>query len=51
VPQIMSETMIDWNQRAKDAVDPKNVFGAGNLCSLPADKDKPVLKGLEGGNL
>ena len=27
VPQIMSETMIDWNLRAKDAVDPKNIFG------------------------
>jgi hypothetical protein len=46
----MSETMIEWNQGAKDAVDPNNVFGAGNLCSLRVDKSRPELKGIEGGS-
>jgi alkyldihydroxyacetonephosphate synthase len=49
VPQIMSKTMIDWNKKAKDAVDPQNVFGVGNLCPSPVDENKPALKGLEGG--
>lgn len=31
LPEIMSETAIDWNRRMKAAVDPGNVFGIGNL--------------------
>jgi alkyldihydroxyacetonephosphate synthase len=50
VPQIMSPTMIEWNQRTKDAVDPQNVFGVGNLFSASADDSKSQLKGLDGGN-
>lgn len=30
LPRIMSEPMLDWNARAKAAVDPDNIFGAGN---------------------
>ncbi|MBC7473198.1 MAG: FAD-binding oxidoreductase [Candidatus Sericytochromatia bacterium] len=31
LPQIMSKTMIDWNRLMKEAVDPDNIFGVGNL--------------------
>lgn len=31
LPKIMSDTMIEWNRLMKDAVDPDNIFGVGNL--------------------
>lgn len=31
LPQIMSDTMLEWNQLLKDAVDPDNIFGVGNF--------------------
>lgn len=36
VPQIMSETMLAWHRGMKDAVDPQNIFGVGNLCPAVA---------------
>ncbi len=33
LPEIMSDTAIAWNRQAKDAIDPTNVFGAGNLAA------------------
>ncbi len=30
LPQIMSPGMMDWQRQIKTAVDPANVFGAGN---------------------
>jgi len=30
LPQVMSEGMLDWQRQIKKAVDPANVFGAGN---------------------
>jgi alkyldihydroxyacetonephosphate synthase len=35
LPQIMSETAMTWNREAKDAIDPNNVFGCGNLPPSP----------------
>ncbi len=31
LPEIMSETTIEWNRLMKEAVDPNNIFGVGNL--------------------
>ncbi|TAQ84945.1 hypothetical protein B7494_g6733 [Chlorociboria aeruginascens] len=31
LPRIMSPGALEWNQRVKEAVDPKNIFGCGNL--------------------
>lgn len=31
LPQIMSETALEWNRLMKDAVDPNNIFGVNNL--------------------
>ncbi len=31
LPQIMSETALEWNRLMKDAVDPQNIFGVNNL--------------------
>lgn len=31
LPEIMSETLLQWNALVKAAVDPQNVFGVGNL--------------------
>jgi alkyldihydroxyacetonephosphate synthase len=31
LPEIMSPAALAWNQHAKQAVDPQNVFGCGNL--------------------
>lgn len=31
LPKIMSPAALAWNQHAKEAVDPNNVFGCGNL--------------------
>jgi alkyldihydroxyacetonephosphate synthase len=35
LPEIMSDTMLAWNQGVKDAVDPQNIFGVGNLYPRP----------------
>ena len=37
LPQIMSKTMIEWNQLMKEAVDPDNIFGVGNLYNSQSD--------------
>jgi hypothetical protein len=31
LPQIMSAASLHWIAAAKQAIDPRNVFGAGNL--------------------
>lgn len=31
LPRVMSPTALEWNRHAKQAIDPKNVFGCGNL--------------------
>lgn len=31
LPKIMSNTMLEWNQLMKNAVDPDNIFGISNL--------------------
>lgn len=30
LPEIMSETALQWKQNIKESLDPKNIFGAGN---------------------
>ncbi|PKL80118.1 MAG: oxidase [Candidatus Melainabacteria bacterium HGW-Melainabacteria-1] len=46
LPEIMSETMLDWNRRLKQAVDPENIFGVGNLYGTPtALKPEPQTAG------
>jgi len=41
LPEIMSETLLAWNQRVKEAVDPQNVFGVGNLYPCPPAETQP----------
>lgn len=35
LPEIMSDTMLEWNRLVKEAVDPQNIFGIGNLYPRP----------------
>jgi alkyldihydroxyacetonephosphate synthase len=30
LPEIMSETALNWKQNIKESLDPKNIFGVGN---------------------
>ncbi len=36
LPRVFSKTTLDWAGRIKQAVDPGNVFGAGNHAAVPA---------------
>ena len=52
LPEIMSETSLDWNRRAKRAIDPTNVFGTGNQlldeaapASSPSARLSPPVAG------
>lgn len=42
LPEIMSDTMLQWNSLMKAAVDPQNIFGVGNL--YPVTDAKPVAQ-------
>jgi alkyldihydroxyacetonephosphate synthase len=37
IPQIMSQTLIEWVRGMKQVVDPSNIFGCGNLPSSTTD--------------
>jgi alkyldihydroxyacetonephosphate synthase len=43
LPRIMSPTALEWTAEVKRAVDPTNVFGAGNqlLSAVPAGRSGP----------
>lgn len=37
LPEIMSKTMLQWNKLMKEAVDPDNIFGVGNLYNIDTE--------------
>lgn len=49
VPQIMSQTLIEWTRGAKRAVDPTNVFGCGNLPLATTDHAEAAPEEGQGG--
>jgi alkyldihydroxyacetonephosphate synthase len=51
LPEIMSETLLKWNALVKEAVDPQNVFGVGNLYPVAELAPKAGGNAKAGGNV
>jgi alkyldihydroxyacetonephosphate synthase len=43
MPEIMSPAALAWRQQAKQALDPGNIFGAGNLQNGAPERSAPAV--------